>query len=262
MRWPRRREFLFALAGAALFSTPGGLRGTRLEPATVSAREWATVGRVVSRRVDGRTIVLIPVSGPVRPRLSEPFRVGSRWRLYLTLEGARIGINARPRKGEGVLDLSVTETGSDVRIAIDVKELASYGTKPAEEGILVWIEDDATAAHRAEEQAQALPIIGDGPRLASAEAPPPAPEPEGRGWIPFTLLLAAAAGLGFGFRWWRAKGTMPHWVESAGKMFRAAFVQALRGKVLVTSTETDETSETNEPAQGMEPETNELRKTG
>ncbi len=260
MRWPPRRGVLLALAGAALFSNPGGLRGARLEPATVPAREWATVGRVVSRRVDGRTIVLVPVSGPVRPRLSEPFRVGSRWRLYLTLEGARIGINARPRKGEGVLAVSVEESGSDVRIAIDVKELTSYGTKPAEEGILVWIEDEATAAHDAREQAQALPIIGDGPHLASASPPPP-PEPKGYGWLRLIVLVSVAAGLGLGLRWWRSLETTPRWMEAVATTTRGLY-QALRGKVLAPLTETDGTKGTDAPAPEAEPETNELRKTG
>jgi len=262
MRWPPRRGFLLALAGAALVSTPGGLRGARPEPATVSTREWATVGRVVSRRVDGRTIVLVPVSGPVRPRLSEPFRVGSHWRLYLTLEGARIGINARPRRGEGVLAVSIEESGSDVRIAIDVKDLTTYGTKPAEEGILVWIEDDATAAHRADEQAQALPIIGDGPRIAAVEEPPPPPEPEGHGWLRLILFLAVAAGLGLGFRWWRARGTMPTWVETAGHTMQAAFVQAVRGKILGNPAETDENRGMDAPAPEAGPELHEFRKTG
>ncbi|MGD8277917.1 MAG: hypothetical protein PVH00_07815 [Gemmatimonadota bacterium] len=261
MRWPPRREFLLALAGAALFSTPGGLRGTRLEPATVSAREWATVGRIVSRRVDGRTIVLVPVSGPVRPRLSEPFRVGSRWRLYLTLEGARIGINARPRKGEGVLSVSLEESGSDVRIAIDVKDLTTYGAKPAEEGILVWIEDEATAAHDAAEQARALPIIGDGPRLASEPAPPPPPEPEGHGWLRLIVLLAAAAGLGVGLRWLRSRETPPRWLDTAATRGRA-LLEAFRSKVPGRSTETDGTRGMDAPAPEEEPEVNEFRKTG
>jgi hypothetical protein len=261
MRWPPRREFLLALAGAALFSNPGGLRGTRLEPATVTAREWATVGRIVSRRVDGRTIVLVPVSGPVRPRLSEPFRVGSRWRLYLTLEGARVGINARPRKGEGVLAVSVEESGSDVRIAIDVKELTSYGTKPAEEGILVWIEDEETAAHDARVQAQALPIIGDGPRLASAEPPPPPPAPKGRGWLRLALMVVVAAGVGMGLRWWRSRETTPRWMTVVASAVRE-LVQAIRGKVLATSAETDGAKGMDAPAPETEPETNELRKTG
>jgi hypothetical protein len=248
MHWPPRREFLLALVGAALSFTPGESRGTRPGPVT-AAREWATVGRAVSRRVDGRTIVLVPVSGPIRPRLSEPFRVGSRWRLYLTLEGARIGINARPRRGEGVLDLSIEESGSDVRIAIDVKDLTAYGTKPAEDGILVWIEDAATAEHRAEEQARALPIIGEGPRLARAQEPAPAPEPRGHGWLRLVLLLAVAASLGVGLRWWRAGGTLPRWVESAGSMFRAAF-RVAKGKVPGTSTETEETRGMDAPTPG------------
>jgi len=261
MRWPPRRELLLALVGAALFSTPGGLRGTRLEPATVSAREWATVGRIVSRRVDGRTIVLVPVSGPVRPRLSEPFRIGSHWRLYLTLEGARVGINARPRKGEGVLAVSVEESGSDVRVAIDVKDLTSYGTRPAEEGILVWIEDEATAEHDAREQAQALPIIGDGPRLASAEPPPPPPEPKGRGWLRLAVMVVAAAGFGLGLRWWRMRETTPRWMEAVVTASRG-FVRMMRGKVLPKSAETDEARGMDAPAPETEPETNELRKTG
>lgn len=261
MRGPRRRGLLLAVVGAALLSTPGGTRGARRAEAFTVAREYATVGRVLTRRVDGRTVVLIPVKGPVRPRLSEPFKVGNRWRLYLTLEGARVGIIARPRVGEGVLDLTVEETGSDVRISVDVAQLTTYGTKPSEEGLLLWLEDDATAEHRAEEQARALPIIGDGPRLASQDVAPE-PEPEGAGWIRLALLLAAAAGAGLGFRWLRRRGTMPAWLESAGAMVGSAFLSELRNKVLGGSTETDDSSETEATSPATEPDVEALRKTG
>jgi hypothetical protein len=262
MRGPSwRRGLSLALAGAALLSSPGWTRGARPDDRIAVTPEWASVGRVVSRRVDGRTIVLIPVAGPVRPRLSEPFRVGARWRLYLTLEGAQLGINARPRIGAGVLNLTVTEAGSDVRIAVDVSSLTSYGTKPSEEGLLLWIEDEATAEHRAREQARALPVIGEGPRLAAAE-PPPEPEPESPGWLRLVLLLVVAAGLGLAFRWWRKRGTMPHWVAAAGVMLGGAFLAELRHKVFGSSTETDGTGEEDVPVPETEPEATQLRKTG
>lgn len=262
MRRPRHRGLRLAILGAALLSSPGGTWGARLADSAADTREYASVGRVVSRRVDGRTVVLIPVAGPVRPRLSEPFRVGNRWRLYLTLEGARLGINAKPRPGQGVLDIAVAEAGSDVRIAVDVASLTSYGTKPAEEGLLLWIEDEATAEHRAQEQAQALPVIGDGPTTLSGIEEAPPPEPAGdSGWLRFVLLLVTAAGLGLAFRRWKRKGSMPAWVADAGAFIAAAFVSALRSKVLAGATETDvDDMEASVPE--TDPETIELRKTG
>ena len=261
MRWPRRRGLLLAIAVAALLSAPGGTWGAHPDDSIAAAREYASVGRVLSRRIDGRTVVLIPVAGPVRPRLSEPFRVGSRWRLYLTLEGARLGINTTPRPGQGVLKLEVTETGSDVRVAVDVAALTSYGTKPTEEGLLLWIEDEATAEHRAQEQEQALPVIGDGPALADTRAAPE-PEPDRGGWLRMALLLAAAAGLGLGFRWWRRKGTVPAWVQTARGLLGSAFLAALREKVLGSSTETDKEGIMEASAPETAPEPVELRKTG
>lgn len=260
MRWPRRPELLLAIAGAALLSSPGGTRGTRLGD-SVGTPEYATVGRIVSRRVDGRTIVLIPVAGPVRERLSEPFQVGSRWRLYLTLEGARLGIYANPRRGPGVLDISVAESGSDVRISVDIASMTSYGTRPSEEGLLLWIEDEGTAEHRAREQAQALPIIGDGPRLSTSQVAPE-PEPGGGGWLRLVLVLAGAAALVLGIRAWKRKGTMPRWVEVAGVFVAGAVVAALRNKVLGSTAETEETPGIETPEPEQEPETTELRKTG
>jgi hypothetical protein len=261
MRRPRRRGLLLAILGAALLSSPGGTWGARLADGPPLAREYASVGRVLSRRVDGRTVVLIPVAGPVRPRLSEPFRVGNRWRLYVTLEGARLGINAEPRLGPGVLDIVVAEAGSDVRIAIDVPSMTSYGTKPAEEGLLLWIEDEGTAEHRAQEQARALPVIGDGPTVDPVREPAPPDPPGSTGWVRFLLLVLAAAGLGLAFRGWKRRGTMPAWVAAAGAMLGTASLSALRSKVFGGATETD-TDDTEAMAPDAVPETIELRKTG
>lgn len=157
-------------------------------------RDYATVGRIVVRVVEGRTVIVVPVAGRLQPTLSEPFRVGNHWRVYLTIQDARLSVGGRPRRAAGVLSLDAEEIDGDVRIAIDVDELGEYGARRSEEGILLWID------------AERRPVIAAAPVVTGSEAEsvPPAAGPaaaqtapaggSGRAGLIVLAALAAAAG--------------------------------------------------------------------
>jgi hypothetical protein len=177
--------------------------------AVAAAREFATVGNLVARRVEGRTLVIVPIAGPIRMKLSEPFRTGNRWRLYLTIEDARLSLGglSKPRRPEGVLSLSATEVSGDVRIAIDVAKLGDYGARRSEEGLIVWINDaprPVTAGRAA--VATAAP--------ATPPSPPEATAAEGTGFARTVLLTLVAGGFGWAVRYVRRNG-VPAWARDA-----------------------------------------------
>jgi hypothetical protein len=209
------------LVAAAVLAVvgPGRTRAGELP-----GRDFATVGSIVVRKVEGRTVVVIPISGPVRPKLSEPFRVANRWRLYLTIEDARMSIRgSRINKPEGVLAISVAEVSGDVRLTVDVKALGDYGARRSEEGLILWIDENPR------------PVMAASPAGAPVEAPAPvAPgrasaspakataQPTGGGGRGFRMAFLAilAAGGGWALQWVRRNGT-PEWAQAIGPGLRA-----------------------------------------
>lgn len=195
------------------------------------ARDYATVGRIVTRVVDGRTVVLVPIAGTIRLRLSEPFRVRNRSRLYLTVVDAKLGIPAPPRKGEGVLGLEVRERDGDVRIAIDLAVLGDYGMKPTEGGILLWIDPERPLRIATAEPVTPPKKIETSERR---EAAAPTGESGGNGWAGFLVLSGLAAMAGVGVRTLRTEGG----VEDLKDRFNQALAWAGRRKTPVTAEST------------------------
>jgi hypothetical protein len=174
-------------------------------------REFATVGSLVARRGEGRTLVIVPIAGPVRIKLSEPFRAGSRWRLYLTIEDARLSLGGgKPKRPEGVLALTATEISGDVRIAIDVAKLGDYGARRSEEGVIIWIDDKPRAVTATEAAAAGQPLSLPTARQTPVEAPA-----QGGGGLARTVLLTlVAGGFGWAVRYVRRNG-VPDWARDA-----------------------------------------------
>jgi len=208
MRRAPRVLSLLALAITAVCLLPQHGRGA----GPVIPLDYATVGRVVSRVVDGRTVVVIPVAGAVHPKLSEPIRIGKLWRLVLVIEGARLSIAAPVRQQEGLAALTVEEVGSDVRITADVKRLGDYGTRPSEEGMLLWIDPD----RRTPVEAAAPATSTAGPASTGATASRtsqehrPAVKRDGSNWGGMIGLVVAAAVAGAVVRHVRRNGA-PAW---------------------------------------------------
>jgi hypothetical protein len=168
-----------------------------------AARDYATVGRIVTRVVEGRTVVLVPIAGTMRLRLSEPFRLNNRSRLYLTIVDAKLGIPVPPRKGEGVLGMEVTERDGDVRIAIDFRALGDYGMKPTEGGILLWV-DPEPPLRAAPADPAVVPAGVKAPERMEAKASPQ--ESQGGGIAGLLILSGLAAIAGVGVRTLRTEG--------------------------------------------------------
>jgi len=194
----RRGPMLALVAAAFLWAAPR---------AVAAGREFATVGNLVARRVEGRTLVIVPIAGPIRMKLSEPFRTENRWRLYLTIEDARLSIggSSKPKRPEGVLSLSASEVSGDVRITIEVAKLGDYGARRSEEGLIVWIDD-------APRPAAAAPV--DAVPVASQAATPQGAPEEGDGLARTVLLTLVAGGLGWAVRHVRRNG-VPDWARGA-----------------------------------------------
>ncbi len=197
------------LAAAAL-----GVLPQRSSAEVPAGRDYATVGNIVSRRVEGRTIVVVPIAGTLNARLSEPFRVGDHWRLYLTVEDAKLAFRGvKPHRPEGVMSLAASEDGVDVRIAIDVAKLGDYGARRSEEGMLIWIDDQRSV--RAPDTAVAVvtPEVAPAPPAVSRAAAPRAAEPpRGGGWMRIVLFVVLAAGAGLAVRHVGRNGT-PEWLS-------------------------------------------------
>jgi len=217
MRSVPRCGLQFMLVIVALCSVPQRGRADGL----AVIRDYATVGRVVVRVVDGRTVIVVPVAGRLSPRLSEPMRVGNRWRLDLTIEDARISIAMPRRKSETIESLTVTEVGSDVRITAVVNRLGDYGARRSEEGLLFWIESEGP--ERA--VSSMVPITTSSALAAMPQEPAPAPAPEQDGGRFGIIVFAAlAAGAGLVVRWVRRNG-VPAWANevmaNTGPMIKA-----------------------------------------
>ncbi len=187
MSGPARRARMASFAVAVLLMIAAPVA----KPAAAE-RVYATVGRIVTRIVEGRTIVLIPVAGPAQLRLSEPFRLKDRSRLYLTIVDAKLSIPARPRRGEGVLGLTVTENSGDVTIAIDFARIGDYGMKPEEGGILLWVDPEPPSTA---DRARIREALAAGVAREAARVAPPEPE-NGSSFGLFALAgIAAIAGI-------------------------------------------------------------------
>ena len=211
-----RRGLQFLLVTAAVCTLAGPSRTAARD----GFRDFATVGSIVVRRVESRTVVVIPIAGPVKAKLSEPFRVTNRWRLYLTIEDARMSIRgSKISRPEGVLAISATEVSGDVRLAVDVTRLGDYGARRSEEGLILWIDDEPRP--RAEmlgslTGAVESPVV---PTLARAAAEPVHARSSGGGWLRLVLLGILAAGGGLVLQRVRRDG-LPEWAQAAGPRLR------------------------------------------
>jgi hypothetical protein len=217
-----------ALAAAAVCAVP---RAGRAE--WVDALDYATVGRVVARLVDGRTVVVIPVAGTLRPRLSEPIRAGKRWRLDLVIEDAKLSISAPVKRPAGVASLTVEEVGSDVKVSIEVVELGDYGARRSEEGMLLWIDavrKEPVVAAAPSGLPTSIPITSAAAQpqqVRSSRAQDAPVAPESTGWTGLIALAIGAAGAGAAVRHVRRNG-WPAWADdlraNAVPRLRALFV--------------------------------------
>lgn len=224
MRRAPRGRLLLALATAAVFAVA---QAGRAEPD--GALDYATVGRVVARFVDGRTVVVIPVAGTLRPRLSEPIRAGRRWRLDLVIEDAKLSIGAPVKRPTGVASLTVEEIGSDVKVSIEVAALGDYGARRSEEGMLLWIDAvrrEPVVAAAAPGSPTSIPITGAAAQpqpVRSSRAQEAPVAPESASWTGLIVLAIAAAGAGAAVRHVRRNG-WPAWADD----LRANAVPRLR----------------------------------
>jgi hypothetical protein len=212
---PRGMPLLaLAIAAYGVVAHPGSAAGPVAAAEGVdTSRDYATVGRVVARFVDGRTVVVVPVAGTLRPRLSEPVRAGKRWRLDLVIEDAKLSIGAPVRRPEGVASLTVREVGSDVRVSVEVDVLGDYGVRRSEEGMLLWID----AERRAPVEAPpvngpiAAPVAGSAEMPGSVRRGQDAPvAPAGTNWVAMIALAIAAALAGAAVRYVGRNG-WPGW---------------------------------------------------
>lgn len=228
MRRAPRGSLLLALATTAFCLLPQPARGTGIE-SDEAALDYATVGRVVTRFVDGRVVIVVPVAGVLRPDLSEPIRAGRRWRLDLVLEDARLAIDAPARKGEGLAALSVREVGNDVRITVEVNRLGDYGTRRSEEGLLMWIDAERRepVPPLSASTPTSIPVTGSAaaPAPVSVAQTPPA-RPVRRNWVGWIGLVIAAAAAGGAVRSVRRNG-WPDWVVD----LRSSIASAVRERI-------------------------------
>ncbi|HUF69631.1 MAG TPA: hypothetical protein VMM79_13390 [Longimicrobiales bacterium] len=207
---PRGTPLLaLAIAAYGIVAQPGSAAGPVAAAEGVDTRDYATVGRVVARFVDGRTVVVVPVAGTLRPRLSEPIRAGKRWRLDLVIEDAKLSSGVPVRRPEGVVALTVREVGSDVRVSVEVDVLGDYGVRRSEEGMLLWI--DAGRKAPSVNGPTTVPVAGSAVMPGSAGRGQEAPvAPPGTNWVGMIALAIAAAVAGAAVRYVRRNG-WPGW---------------------------------------------------
>lgn len=209
---PRR----FRRAAAALFA----ITLAALIPGTATSRDFATVGRIGVRVVEGRVLVLVPIAGSMQLRLSEPFVMAGRSRLIIRIQNARLAIGgSAARRSPGLRSLEIREERGDVVVSADVDNLGDYGLTPTEGGILLWIEPNRRAvvspAGMVEPGDAAAESIRATTTLTSAAPPDGATSGEG-GDSTFGLLLLAlsAASAGWVVRRVRTAG-VPAWAGIA-----------------------------------------------
>jgi hypothetical protein len=96
-----------------------------------------------AHRAYGRTEVRVVGTGWRGYRLSEPFRVHGRWRLYLTLDDARLSLYAprSPRAMGVVSKLAAEQRRGGVRIMVEASALGPYGFRAAGDTLVVWLGD-------------------------------------------------------------------------------------------------------------------------
>lgn len=139
------------LAGGALL----GLIALVAAPMAAAPAEWSEAPRIGAQagqplvrqlgahRAYGRTEVRVVGTGWRGYRLSEPFRVHGRWRLYLTLDGARLSLYAprTPRAVGVVSKLAAEQRPGGVRITVEWSALRPYGFQAAGDTLVVWFGD-------------------------------------------------------------------------------------------------------------------------
>jgi len=235
MRYSPRRGLVVLLATAALWTLPGPSRAVGRDV----IRDFATVGSILVRRVDKRTVVVVPVKGPLQAKLSEPFRVGSRWRLYLTIQNARMSIRgARINKAEGVLAIDVSEFSNDVRLTVEMKVLGDYGARRSEEGMILWVDDEPRPVSRMGGSiAEDLAAAALAPAPGAPSAKPAAQESRSNGdggFVRLVLLFVLAAGGGLVLQRVRRDG-LPEWAQAAGPRLRQVLgMKAAQGSAAVS----------------------------
>jgi hypothetical protein len=216
-----RRGLLVLLATAALWTVAGPGRAVGRDV----TRDFATVGSIVVRRVDKRTVIVIPVKGPLQAKLSEPFRVGNRWRLYLTFTNARMSIRgAKINRPEGVLAIDASELSNDVRLTVDLKLLGDYGARRSEEGMILWVDDESKPVSRvggtiADDLAAAALPVAAAAGGKPAEPVTQASDSGGGGFVRIVLLVALAAVGGVVIQRVRRDG-LPEWAQAAEPRLR------------------------------------------
>jgi hypothetical protein len=174
-------------------------------------------------------VVVIPVAGTLRPRLSEPIRAGRRWRLDLVIEDAKLSIGAPVKRPTGVASLTVEEIGSDVKVSIEAAALGDYGARRSEEGMLLWIDAvrrEPVVAAAAPGSPTSIPITGAAAQpqpVRSSRAQEAPVAPESASWTGLIVLAIAAAGAGAAVRHVRRNG-WPAWADD----LRANAVPRLR----------------------------------
>ena len=130
---------LAVLVAAPMAAAPAGWSGAH----RVGAQGQPLVRQLGAHRAYGRTEVRVVGTDWRGYRLSEPFRVHGRWRLYLTLDGARLSLYAprTPRVVGVVSKLAAEQRPGGVRITVESSALRPYGFRAAGDTLVVWLGD-------------------------------------------------------------------------------------------------------------------------
>lgn len=136
--------FVGALLGlAVLVAAPVAVAAGRSGAHRIGSQGQPLVRQLGAHRAYGRTEVRVVGTDWRGYRLSEPFRVHGRWRLYLTLDGARLSLYAprTPRAVGVVSKLAAEQRPGGVRIMVESSALRPYGFRAAGDTLVVWLGD-------------------------------------------------------------------------------------------------------------------------
>jgi hypothetical protein len=94
-----------------------------------------------TRRGLGRTEVWVVGADLRSYRLSEPFRVHGRWRLYLTLDGAQLAMSVprTPHAMGAVSRIRAEQRPTDVRVIVESGSLGQYGFRAGKDTLVLWM---------------------------------------------------------------------------------------------------------------------------
>lgn len=108
------------------------------EPAAAAQPIIRNIG---TRRGLGRTEVWVAGADLRSYRLSEPFRVHGRWRLYLTLDGAQLAMSVprTPHAMGAVSRIRAEQRATGVRVIIESGALGQYGFRAAKDTLVLWV---------------------------------------------------------------------------------------------------------------------------